>query len=221
MKTIRIAAGLLLAGLAPASAAETAAAGSGVPAMMSVRQELIQALTKQGFTDISVAPTSFLVRARDASGRPVVMAVGPDSVTEVTGLAAAGGAAPGAAVQGAAVQGGIEKPASTGEIAAFLKEYGSDGTLSLPQATKAGDAHFDVLDKKHDGKVTRRELTSAGVSKQDFDANNPDKDATLEKDEYENLVKEKYGLADPKHGGRLTEAELATPAGEALLRLLR
>lgn len=214
MKTIRIAAGLLLAGLVPASAAETAAAGSGVPAMMSVRQELIQALTKQGFTDISVVPTSFLVRAKDASGRPVVMAVGPDSVTEVTGLAAAGGATP-------AVQGGVEKPASTGEIAAFLKEYGSDGTLSLPQATKAGDAHFDVLDKKHDGKVTRRELTSAGVSKQDFDANNPDKDATLEKDEYENLVKEKYGLADPKHGGRLTEAELATPAGEALLRLLR
>ena len=41
-------------------------------------------LQKSGYTDIRVAPTSFMVHAKDSDGNPVVMSVTPDSFTEVT-----------------------------------------------------------------------------------------------------------------------------------------
>ena len=47
------------------------------------RQELTQMLQKSGYTDIRVAPTSFMVRAKDKNGDPVVMSVSPDSFSEV------------------------------------------------------------------------------------------------------------------------------------------
>ena len=49
-----------------------------------VRQELTQALQKSGFTDIRVAPTSFMVRAKDQDGNPVVMSISPDQFAEMT-----------------------------------------------------------------------------------------------------------------------------------------
>lgn len=48
------------------------------------RQELTQMLQKSGYTDIRVAPTSFMVRAKDKNGDPVVMSISPDSFTELT-----------------------------------------------------------------------------------------------------------------------------------------
>ena len=41
-------------------------------------------LAKAGFTDIKVMPESFLVRAKDQQGNPVMMVINPDSFTEVT-----------------------------------------------------------------------------------------------------------------------------------------
>ena len=41
-------------------------------------------LQKSGYTDIRVAPTSFMIHAKDSDGNPVVMSVSPDSFTEVT-----------------------------------------------------------------------------------------------------------------------------------------
>ena len=43
-------------------------------------------LQKSGYTDIRVAPTSFMVHAKDSDGNPVVMSVSPDSFTEVTDI---------------------------------------------------------------------------------------------------------------------------------------
>ncbi|HEY1782214.1 MAG TPA: hypothetical protein VGG79_17600 [Roseiarcus sp.] len=40
-------------------------------------------LTKAGFTDIKIMPSSFLVRAKDSQGNPVMMVVNPDSLAEV------------------------------------------------------------------------------------------------------------------------------------------
>ena len=54
-------------------------------------------LQKSGYTDIRVAPTSFMVRARDADGNAVVMSVSPDSFTEVTDVNAANGSTTGSA----------------------------------------------------------------------------------------------------------------------------
>ncbi len=49
-----------------------------------LEQRLKQDLGKAGFTDIRVMPESFLVRARNAEGQPVMMVVNPDSITAVT-----------------------------------------------------------------------------------------------------------------------------------------
>jgi hypothetical protein len=49
-----------------------------------VRQKLRDDLTKAGFTNITIMPSSFLVRAKDSQGNPVMMVINPDSMTEVT-----------------------------------------------------------------------------------------------------------------------------------------
>jgi sporulation protein YlmC with PRC-barrel domain len=43
-------------------------------------------LQKSGYTDIKLAPTSFVIRAKDSDGNPVVMSISPDSFTEVTNI---------------------------------------------------------------------------------------------------------------------------------------
>lgn len=52
----------------------------------SLRQEVKNNLTEAGFTNIRVMPESFLVRATDKDGNPVMMVINPDSVTEITGM---------------------------------------------------------------------------------------------------------------------------------------
>ena len=49
-----------------------------------ISQKLHNDLSKAGFTDIKIMPSSFLVRAKDSDGNPVMMVINPDSVTEVT-----------------------------------------------------------------------------------------------------------------------------------------
>lgn len=49
-----------------------------------VRQDLTQMLQKSGYTDIRIAPSSFMVRAKDQDGNPVVMSISPDHFAEMT-----------------------------------------------------------------------------------------------------------------------------------------
>ena len=49
-----------------------------------ISQRLRNDLSKAGFTDIKIMPSSFLVRAKDSEGNPVMMVINPDSVAEVT-----------------------------------------------------------------------------------------------------------------------------------------
>lgn len=51
-----------------------------------MRSNLRSMLEKSGYQDIRVAPSSFLVHAKDSDGNPVTMSVSPDSFTEVTDL---------------------------------------------------------------------------------------------------------------------------------------
>jgi hypothetical protein len=53
-----------------------------------VSQKLRDDLTKAGFTNITIMPSSFLVRAKDSQGNPMMMVINPDSVTEVTAQSA-------------------------------------------------------------------------------------------------------------------------------------
>jgi hypothetical protein len=49
-----------------------------------ISQRLHDDLTKAGFTDITIMPSSFLVRAKDSQGNSVMMVIDPDSFSEVT-----------------------------------------------------------------------------------------------------------------------------------------
>jgi hypothetical protein len=49
-----------------------------------IAQRIRSNLEQAGFTDIRMMPSSFLVRARDRDGNPVMMVVNPDSVTAVS-----------------------------------------------------------------------------------------------------------------------------------------
>ena len=71
---------------APNSSATAAANTTANPtsANQPLRQQVRNNLVQAGFTDITVMPTSFLVRAKDQSGNPVMMVINPDSLTEIT-----------------------------------------------------------------------------------------------------------------------------------------
>ena len=47
-------------------------------------QKLRDDLAKAGFTNITIMPSSFVVRAKDSQGNAVMMIINPDSLTEVT-----------------------------------------------------------------------------------------------------------------------------------------
>lgn len=49
-----------------------------------LRQQVQNNLAKAGYTDIKIMPESFLVRAKDRGGNPVMMIINPDSVTAIT-----------------------------------------------------------------------------------------------------------------------------------------
>ena len=50
----------------------------------NLRDDLKNMLQKAGYTDIRVAPVSFMVHAKGPNGNPVVMSISPDSFTEAT-----------------------------------------------------------------------------------------------------------------------------------------
>jgi hypothetical protein len=60
-----------------------------------LRDNIRGMLQKSGFTDISMMPSSFMIRAKDQQGNPVVMSVSPDSVTEISELGTSGTNGPG------------------------------------------------------------------------------------------------------------------------------
>jgi hypothetical protein len=50
----------------------------------TIRQQVQKNLQDAGFSDINIMPSSFLVRAKDKSGNPVMMVINPDSITTLT-----------------------------------------------------------------------------------------------------------------------------------------
>jgi hypothetical protein len=50
---------------------------------LNMRQQIRDQLTKDGYSTITVMPSSFFVRAKDKAGNPVEMVIGPDSFTEI------------------------------------------------------------------------------------------------------------------------------------------
>ncbi len=85
--------------------------GANSPSNMHIAQKMRTDLSKAGFTDIHIMPSSFLVRAKDSSGNPVMMVINPDSVTEITEQNASNAAHKGANAAGTNTTGG--QPSAT------------------------------------------------------------------------------------------------------------
>ncbi|HEY3792867.1 MAG TPA: calcium-binding protein [Bradyrhizobium sp.] len=95
-----------------------------------------------------------------------------------------------------------------------------DGTVDLAEAKAAASALFDRLERDKDGTLDKRELAHR-LSARELAAADPDHDGTLTKDEYLAVVTQRFSAADPDHDGTLDAKELQSPAGRALLRLLK
>ena len=96
----------------------------------------------------------------------------------------------------------------------------ADGTLDLAEVKKAASTLFAKLDPDHDGTLDRRELAGR-LNARELAAADPDHDGTLTLDEYLVVVEQRFNAANPDGDGTLDAKELNSPAGRALLRLLR
>ncbi len=108
--------------------------------------------------------------------------------------------------------------AAPSPIAALDKDH--DDTLDLAEVKDAASSVFDKLEKDHDSTLDRREV-GGRVATGEFKEADPDKDATLTKDEYLALVEKLFHEADADKDGTLTAKELHSKAGRSLLRLIR
>ncbi len=74
-----LAAALLVSGAAVAQSPQPADDAQNLP------QKLHDELVSRGFKDVTVVPQSFLVSAKDQNGQPVMMLIGPNSMTVLSG----------------------------------------------------------------------------------------------------------------------------------------
>jgi hypothetical protein len=95
-----------------------------------------------------------------------------------------------------------------------------DGTVDLAEAKAAASALFDKLDKDKDGTLDHQELHGR-IAAKDWAAADPDNDKTVSKDEYLAFVETAFKAADPDNDTTIDAKELKSPAGRALLRLLK
>ncbi len=95
-----------------------------------------------------------------------------------------------------------------------------DGTVDLAEAKTAASALFDKLDRDNDGTLDAKEAHGR-ISAKEWAAADPDNDKTISKDEYLAFVETAFKHADPDNDGTIDAKELKSPAGRALLRLLK
>jgi EF hand len=95
-----------------------------------------------------------------------------------------------------------------------------DGTVDLAEAKAAASALFDKLEKDHDGTLDHKEMHGR-ISDKEWAVADPDNDKTISKDEYLAYVEALFKKADPDNDGTIDAKELSSPAGPALLRLLK
>ena len=115
--------------MTPALAQDQPSSSSGNT--QAIQQQVQNNLKQAGFTDIQIMPSSFLVRAKDSAGNPVIMVINPDSVTAVTEITAPTGISP--SPQGKSSGGALNVP--PGNSGAGIA--GQPGNKSGPPANSA------------------------------------------------------------------------------------
>ena len=97
----------------PSAAAQQTATQTQQKDTQQLGADLRNMLQKAGYTDIRLAPTSFVVRAKDTNGNLVVMSISPESFTEVTSLnASSAGTTTGAATNAPSSEGFVSMPSN-------------------------------------------------------------------------------------------------------------
>ncbi|WP_232629746.1 EF-hand domain-containing protein [Methylobacterium sp. Leaf118] len=109
-------------------------------------------------------------------------------------------------------------PMTKVDIAAFDPD--KDGTIDLKEAQTAASAAFDKLDPDKDGTLDAKEVKGR-LSEADLKAFDPDNDGTLDKKEWLAAVATQFKAADPDNDGTIDARELSSPAGSALVALMR
>ena len=95
-----------------------------------------------------------------------------------------------------------------------------DGTLDLAEVKSAAAARFDELNPDADDSLDEREAAPV-LQGQEFRQADANGDGKISRAEYLAYVERAFLLANPDKDGTLDRAELESPAGRALLRLLR
>jgi hypothetical protein len=96
----------------------------------------------------------------------------------------------------------------------------NDGSISQDEANLAASAKFDSLDTTLDGKIDRTEI-KGHISLVTFREADTSNDKFLNKTEYMALVAKRYKAADTKNDGKVDAEDLKTPAGRALLEVIK
>ena len=95
-----------------------------------------------------------------------------------------------------------------------------DGTLDLAEVKSAAAARFDELNPDQDDTLDEREAAPV-LQGEAFRTANASRTGKVTKAEYLAYVERMFLQANPDKDGTLDRAEMASPAGQALLRLLR
>lgn len=98
----------------------------------------------------------------------------------------------------------------------------NDGSMTLDEAKKAASAVFDRINKDSakDSTLDARELRGR-LSEKEIAAADPDKDKTIDKNEYLSIVEARFKAANKDKDGTIECKELYSKSGQALLRLLK
>lgn len=111
------------------------------------------------------------------------------------------------------------KPMS-GAGAVKMIDTDGDGTVDTKEIEAIASATFDRLEKDSDGTLDKKELkgrmSAAGMKTAD-----PDGDGTIDRKEYLAAVGDSFKAADRDGDGTLDAKELKSPAGKALLTLIK
>ena len=75
----------------PTASPSASTANTGTTSTTPLRDIIRGMLQRSGFSDIRIMPSSFMIRAKDQQGNPVMMSVSPGSVTEVSELGTSSG----------------------------------------------------------------------------------------------------------------------------------